>query len=150
MKILFLLLPLFIFAKSELVNCYEIFEQRKNELELKLEQIAEQQQVLQSLKDATMNILKKKEEKLKQKEADINKTLQQIEAIKKENEELVKKYQKILQDIKNTTASKLVKSYSKMRASNAANILANMDTNTSLEKFYLKFSQKWMLKKPPF
>ena len=119
--------------ESKLVNCYKIFDQRRNELEMKLEQIQEQQQAFQALKDASMNILKKKEEKIKKMQAEVNATLAKIEATKKENEELVKKYQQILAQIKSATTSKLVVSYAKMRAGNAANILADMDTNTSLE-----------------
>ena len=119
--------------ESKLVNCYKIFDQRRNELEMKLEQIQEQQQAFQALKDASMNILKKKEEKIKKMQAEVNATLAKIEATKKENEELIKKYQKILAQIKSATTSKLVVSYAKMRAGNAANILADMDTNTSLE-----------------
>jgi flagellar motility protein MotE (MotC chaperone) len=119
--------------ESKLVNCYQIFDQRRSELEMELEQIQEQQQAFQALKDASMNILKKKEAKIKKMQAEINATLAKIESTKKENEALVKKYQQILAQIKNATSSKLVQSYSKMRAGNAANILANMDTNTSLE-----------------
>ncbi|RUM55407.1 MAG: pdp protein [Nautilia sp.] len=139
--LLFLLIPFFLFAdnqsvsdkEAKLVNCYKIFEQRRGELELELEKIAEERQAFQALKDATLNIIKKKQEKLKEKEREINQTLQKIENIKKENEELVKKYQNILKEIKSNTASKLVQSYSKMRAGNAAQILADMDTNSSLE-----------------
>jgi len=119
--------------ESKLVNCYKIFDQRKGELEMQLEQIQEQQQDFQALKDASMNILKKKQAKIKKRQAEINATLSKIEATKKANEDLVKKYQEILAQIKSATTSKLVVSYAKMRAGNAANILADMDTNTSLE-----------------
>ena len=70
-KFLLFLIPFFLFAndtnlsneESKLVNCYQIFDQRRGELEMKLEQIQEQQQAFQALKDASMNILKKKEAK---------------------------------------------------------------------------------------
>jgi flagellar motility protein MotE (MotC chaperone) len=139
-KFLLFLIPFILFAnndftkeESKLVDCYKIFNQRKNELELKLEQIEEQRQAFQALKDASMNLLKKKEEKIKKEQQELNATLQKIEKTKKENEALVKKYEQILKEIKDATSSKLVKSYSKMRAGNAAAILATMDTNTSLE-----------------
>ena len=134
-----ILLIFFIFITSlfaddnKLVNCYEIFEQRKGELQSKIDQIEEEKQAFIALKDASMNILKKKETKIKQKEKELNSTLQKIENIKKQNEALVKKYQKILADIKKTSTSKLVQSYSKMRAGNAAQILQDMDMNTSLD-----------------
>jgi flagellar motility protein MotE (MotC chaperone) len=140
MKILLIPFIFFIllFANNEtkeakLVDCYKIFDQRRGELEMKLEQIEEQKQAFQALKDASMNILKKKEAKIKKEQEELNATLNKIEATKKENEEILKKYQQILKQIKDATASKLVQSYSKMRAGNAANIISNMDTNTSLE-----------------
>ena len=133
------ILLIFIFITSlfaddnKLVNCYEIFEQRKGELQSKIDQIEEEKQAFIALKDASMNILKKKEAKIKQKEKELNTTLQKIENLKKQNEELVKKYQKISADIKKASTSKLVQSYSKMRAGNAAQILQDMDINTSLD-----------------
>jgi len=119
--------------ESKLVNCYKIFDQRKGELEMQVEQIQEQQQAFQALKDASMNILKKKEAKIKKMQTEVNATLAKIETTKKSNEELLKKYQQILAQIKSATTSKLVISYAKMRAGNAANIISALDTNTSLE-----------------
>ena len=95
---LFIFLPFYLLFGAEknisqttLVNCYEIFEQRRGELEYKLNQIEEQRQAFQALKDASMNILKKKEEKIDKKLKEVNATLQTIEQRKKEIEELVKK-----------------------------------------------------------
>ena len=134
MRILFLFIFITsLFADNKLVNCYEIFEQRKSELQSKIDQIEEEKQAFIALKDASMNILKKKEAKIKQKEKELNATLAKIEETKKQNEALVKKYQKILADIKKASTSKLVISYSKMRAGNAAKILQDMDMNTSLD-----------------
>ena len=136
MKILLLLLPFLLFAndvkEAKLVDCYQIFEQRRAELEAQVAQIEEQRQAFIALKDASMNILKKKEEKVNKQLKEVNNTLAKIEQTKKQNEELVKKYQKILEEIKNTQTSKIVQSYSKMRAGNAAKILQDMDMNTSL------------------
>jgi flagellar motility protein MotE (MotC chaperone) len=138
MRFFILFLPFLLFAndldkkEANLVNCYQIFDQRRAELEAKVEQIEEQRQAFIALKDASMNLLKKKEAKVNQKLKEVNATLAKIEQIKKQNEALVKKYQKILDDIKKASTSKLVQSYSKMRAGNAAKILQNMDTNTSL------------------
>ncbi|NPA55777.1 MAG: MotE family protein [Epsilonproteobacteria bacterium] len=129
-------LPLFVFAKvdkSKLINCYEIFEQKRAELEAEVEKIEEQRQAFIALKDASMNILKKKEQKVNQKLKEVNDTLNKIEQIKKQNEALVKKYKQILEEIRNANTSKLVQSYAKMRAGNAAKILQDMDMNTSLD-----------------
>ena len=138
MRFFILFLPFLLFAndldkkEANLVNCYQIFDQRRAELEAKVEQIEEQRQAFIALKDASMHLLKKKEAKVNAKLKEVNATLAKIEQIKKQNESLVKKYQKILDDIKKASTSKLVQSYSKMRAGNAAKILQNMDTNTSL------------------
>ena len=137
--LLFLMIPFMLFAevnKTKLINCYEIFEQRRAELEMILDKIDEQKQAFIALKDANMHIIKQREKKLLQQEKEVNATLNKIELIKKQNEELVKKYQQILQEIKKTTNSKLVKSYAKMRAGNAAKILQDMDMNSSLNILY--------------
>ena len=136
MRILFLLLPVFIFAevnKSKLVDCYEIFEQRRAELEAEVAKIEEQRQAFIALKDASMNILKKKEAKIDKKLKEVNATLSKIEALKKQNEELVREYKNILKQIKKQTTSKLVQSYAKMRAGNAAKIIQDMDESTALD-----------------
>jgi len=136
MRILILFLPFILFAevnKTKLINCYEIFEQRRAELEAKLDAIEEQKQAFIALKDASMNILKKKEAKVNKKLKEVNEILAKIEETKKQNEELIKKYQAILEELKKAQTSKLVQSYAKMRAGNAAKILQDMDMNTSLE-----------------
>jgi len=136
MKILLLLLPFILFAndvkESNLVNCYKIFDQRRGELEMEVEKIEAQRQAFIALKDASMNILKKKQAKVDAKLKDVNNTLQLIKDTKKQNEQLVAKYQKILDEIKKAQTSKLVQSYSKMRAGNSAKILQDMDTKTAL------------------
>jgi flagellar motility protein MotE (MotC chaperone) len=137
MRFLILIIPfVFVFAsevnKSKLINCYDIFEQRRGELESKISQIEEQRQAFIALKDASMNILKKKEKKITQKLQEINITLNKIEKTKKENEKLLKQYQQILEEIKKSTSSKLIQSYSKMRAGNAAKIIQEMDNDTAL------------------
>jgi len=137
--ILFLIIPFILFAevnKTKLINCYEIFEQRRATLELLIDKINEEKQAFIALKDANMNLIKKREAKLKQKEKEINNTLEKIAKLKKENEQLVNKYKKILNEIKNTTNSKLIQSYAKMRAGNAAKILQEMDINHSLNILY--------------
>jgi len=129
-------LPFLLFAKvdkSKLIDCYEIFDQRRAELESQAEQIEEERQALIALKDATMNILNKKKKKIQQKLQEVNATLAKIEKTKKENEALVNKYKQILEEIKKAQTSKLVQSYAKMRAGNAAKIIQDMDIKTSLD-----------------
>ena len=137
MRFLVLLVPFLLFANNDvkeanLVNCYQIFDQRRAELEAQVEQIEEQRQAFIALKDASMNILKKKQAKIDAKLKEVNTTLAKIEQTKKENEAILKENKKILKEIKKAQTSKIVQSYAKMRAGNAAKILQDMDMNTSL------------------
>ena len=136
MRFILLLFPFILLAgevnRSKLINCYEVFEERRAELEFQVEQIEEQRQAFIALKNASMNLLKKKELKIDKKLKEVNATLQKIEKLKKEKEALVKEYKKILKEIKKAETSKLVQSYAKMRAGNAAKILQEMDMNVSL------------------
>ena len=68
--------------ESKLVNCYEIFNQRKMELEEQASEVEAQRQALQALKDATMHIFKKKEQMIDKKQKELNATLQKIENTK--------------------------------------------------------------------
>ena len=78
-KLLFFI-PLFLFAvdNQKLLDCYDIFAQKKAELEAEAEKILEQKEALEALKNTYMALIKKKEEKLNQKEAEINATLKKI------------------------------------------------------------------------
>ena len=68
---LWFFLPVLIYAEnSKLLECNKIFEERKHELELKLEAIDEQQQAYEALKEATEAMMKRKEEQLLKKEQD--------------------------------------------------------------------------------
>ena len=62
--------PVFLFAvdNQKLLDCYEIFDQKKAELEAEAEKLLEKQEAFEALKNTYMALMKKKEEKLKQKE----------------------------------------------------------------------------------
>ena len=119
--------------KQKLLDCYEIFEQKKADLEEQAEKLLEEKEAFESFKNTYMVLIKKKEERLKKKELELNATLQAIEKRKKEIEELVKKNQKILEEIKNAKLDKVTQSYAKMRPKNAANVLSNMEVEEALE-----------------
>jgi len=132
-KLLFI--PLFLFAvdNQKLLDCYEIFDQKKAELEAEAEKILEQKEAFEALKNTYMVLMKKKEKRLKEKEKELNATLTKIENEKKNLQALIKKYQEILQAIKNAKLDKITKSYAKMRPNNAAQILSNMKPKDALE-----------------
>jgi len=135
LKKLLILIPFLLFAvdNQKLLDCYEIFEQKKAELEAKAEKIIEQQEALEALKNTYMALFKKKEEKLKQKEAEINATLKKIELEKEEIKKLVEQNKKLLEEIKNAKLDKVAQSYAKMRPKNAASILEKMPENDALK-----------------
>ncbi|WP_459886296.1 MotE family protein [Caminibacter profundus] len=124
--------PLLGVDKQKLLDCYEIFDQKKAELEAEAEKILEQKEALEALKNTYMALIKKKEQKLKLKEQEINASLKKIENEKKRIEELLKENKKILEDIKNAKLDKITQSYAKMRAKNAAEILSKMPEKKAL------------------
>jgi site-specific DNA-adenine methylase len=82
-KKIFLILffsSLFAVDNQKLIDCYDIFEQKKEELESEAEKILEQREALEALKNTYMALIKKKEAKLKAEEKEINATLEKIES----------------------------------------------------------------------
>jgi flagellar motility protein MotE (MotC chaperone) len=138
--------------KQKLLDCYEIFEQKRAELEAEAEKILEQKEALESLKNTYMALIKKKEAKLKEKEKEINATLEKIEKKKKEIEDLIKKNKEILNAIKQAKMDKVTQSFAKMRPKNAASVLSNMkdeDALNILEKLPPKIVAKIFAKMDP-
>ena len=132
--IVFILIsPLFAVDNQKLIDCYKIFEQKRAELESKAEQILEQQEALETLKNTYMALINKKEKQLKLKEKELNQTKKEIELKEKKIKELVKKNEEILAQIKSAKLDKITKSFSKMRPKNAAKILENMNEKDAIE-----------------
>jgi len=131
--LIFLFSPLFAVDNQKLIDCYKIFEQKRAELEAKAEQILEQQEALETLKNTYMALMKKKEKELKQKEIELNQTKEEIKEEEKRLQELIKKNEEILAQIKSAKLDKVTKSFAKMRAKNAAKILENMNKNDAIE-----------------
>ncbi|ACM93315.1 pdp protein [Nautilia profundicola AmH] len=134
-KLWLIILPVFLFAvdQQKLLDCYEIFDQKRAELEAQAEKLLEKQEAFEALKNTYMALMKKKEEKLKKQQDEINATLAKIEDEKKQIEALIKKNQQILADIKKAKLDKITQSYAKMRPNNAAQILSNMKPKDALE-----------------
>ncbi len=126
-KLVFLIIPFTLLAQMpEPFECSKIFEERKQELELKLEQIDEQRQAYEALKDATEAMLKRKEDKLKKIAEDLNATRIKLQIQKREIKRLIAKNEKLLKAIKEAKADKVSQTYAKMKASAAAQILSSM------------------------
>ena len=132
---LFIFFPLFLFSidNQKLIDCYQIFEQKRAELEAEAEKILEEKEALEALKSTYMALIKKKENKLKQKEIELNQTLKLIENKKKELENLIKKNEELLKAIKSAKLDKITQSYAKMKPKNAAQILEVMNPEDAVE-----------------
>ena len=130
--LLFFISPLFAVDNQKLFECYQIFSQKKAELESEAQNLIERQEAFESLKNTYMALMKKKEAELKKKQSEINATLAKIEDEKKQILSLVAKNKKILQDIKNAKMNKITQSYAKMKAKNSALILENMKTKDAV------------------
>ncbi len=108
-------------------DCTKIFEERKSELVERLENLDDQEQALEALRDATSMLLDKKKVKI---EAQLSK-IKEIEQNTKNKETSIKalmaENEKILKEIKTAKLSKITTMYSKMKAGAAAAIFEKMD-----------------------
>jgi flagellar motility protein MotE (MotC chaperone) len=108
-------------------DCTKIFEERKQELIERLENIDDQEQSLEALREATATLLDKKKVKI---EAQLTE-LKKVEASVKSKEENIKKLladnQKVLDDIQKAKLNKISTLYSKMKAGAAALVFTEMD-----------------------
>ncbi len=132
--LLIIMLATYIFAVDNTLvyNCNKIFQDRKNQLLLQLDQIDEQQQALSALKIATSNLLKKKAALIKIEEKDINQKLKLIITKEASAKKMLDKNKKILAQMQATTMSAMAKTYSKMKANAAASILSDMNATIAV------------------
>jgi flagellar motility protein MotE (MotC chaperone) len=114
-------------AKSELYDCTQVFEERKQELILELERIDEQEQALNALKEATEELLKQKEAKLAEKEAKLDFQENDLKQREDEVEKKLKKTAELLKALKEQKMDKVSQTYAKMKAQSAADILSKLD-----------------------
>jgi flagellar motility protein MotE (MotC chaperone) len=116
---------------SKLYDCTKVFEDRKNELLLQLDQIDEQQQSLSALKIATDNLLKKKTALLKIQEQDVNDKLKLVTQKEKAIKKMLDENKKILASMKKATKDKISQTYSKMKPAAAAGVLSDMNESVA-------------------
>ena len=108
------------------VDCVAVFDPRKDELKLEVDKLDEARQGLEAFKASTNSLYEERNAKLIAKEADINATLVKIEKEKKNIEELVKKNDEILAQLKAMTMDKVGETYGKMKDQAAADVLSAM------------------------
>ncbi|QCD44547.1 MotE family protein [Campylobacter mucosalis] len=122
-----------IFSYEIPVDCTQIFEARKAEIEKELEIIDEQRQALEAFRASIRASYDENLAKLAKKEADINATMRQVEKKNKEIEQKIAQNQKILDELKTNSNDKLTQSYAKMKDQAAADVLAQLSRASAAE-----------------
>ena len=109
------------------VDCVSIFETRKDELKRELAKIDEARQALEAFRASSAALFEERNAKLAAKEAEINATLTRAQEEKKQTEQLLKKNDEILKELKAMTSDKVGETYGKMKDQAAADVLSAMD-----------------------
>ena len=132
-------------AKTNMFECNKIFEDRKSELILEIDRINDKEDSLQSLKEATNMLLKKKKAKLDIQEKEVNSKLEKISSKEEKIEKMLEENKKLLKEIEKLKLDKISDTYSKMKAKSAANILAELRPKDAL-KILLNIKAKTLAK----
>lgn len=109
------------------VDCVSIFETRKDELKRELAKIDEARQALEAFRASSAALFEERNAKLAAKEAEINATLTRAQEEKKHTEQLLKKNEEIVKELKAMTSDKVGEAYGKMKDQAAADVLSAMD-----------------------
>ena len=109
------------------VDCVSIFETRKDELKRELAKIDEARQALEAFRASSAALFEERNAKLAAKEAEINATLTRAQEEKKQTEQLLKKNEEIVKELKTMTSDKVGETYGKMKDQAAADVLSAMD-----------------------
>lgn len=128
MKKILILAVLFLraFCADAPVDCVAVFEARKDELRLEVDKLDEARQSMEAFRASTNSLYEERNAKLIAKEADINATLAKVQKEKRSIEELVKKNDEILAQLKAMTMDKVGETYGKMKDQAAADVLSAM------------------------
>ncbi|CAD7286276.1 MotE family protein [Campylobacter suis] len=121
-----ILLKVTLFGYDVPVDCVQIFEARKAEIQKEVELIDEQRQALEAFRASTRTLYEENLAKLAKKEAEINATMKQVEQKRKEIDTQIASNQKILDELKSGTSGKVTLSYAKMKDQAAADTLSAM------------------------
>lgn len=121
---------------DNVIYCNKIFEQRKNEIVLEVQNLEQQKRLMTSLYEEQQAINDKKLQNLKLQEQKIDTLLK--EAADRENEikELIRQNEELLESIKNAKNDKITQTYAKMRDSKAGAIIENMPLKEAAELLF--------------
>ena len=109
------------------VDCVSIFEARKDEIKKEIARLDEARQSLEAFRASSAALFEERNAKLAAKEADINATLARAQEEKKQTEQLLKKNEEIVKELKTMTSDKVGETYGKMKDQAAADVLSAMD-----------------------
>ena len=109
------------------VDCVSIFEARKDEIKKEIARLDEARQSLEAFRASSAALFEERNAKLAAKEAEINATLSRAQEEKKQTEQLIKKNDEILKELKTMTSDKVGETYGKMKDQAAADVLSAMD-----------------------
>ena len=109
------------------VDCVSIFEARKDEIKKEIARLDEARQSLEAFRASSAALFEERNAKLAAKEAEINATLSRAQEEKKQTEQLLKKNEEIVKELKTMTSDKVGETYGKMKDQTAADVLSAMD-----------------------
>ena len=109
------------------VDCVSIFEARKDEIKKEIARLDEARQSLEAFRARSAALFEERNAKLAAKEAEINATLSRAQEEKKQTEQLLKKNEEIVKELKTMTSDKVGETYGKMKDQAAADVLSAMD-----------------------
>lgn len=109
------------------VDCVSIFEARKDEIKKEIARLDEARQSLEAFRASSAALFEERNAKLVAKEAEINATLSRAQEEKKQTEQLLKKNEEIVKELKTMTSDKVGETYGKMKDQAAADVLSAMD-----------------------
>lgn len=118
-----------VMAYAETIDCTQVFEQRKGELLREVEKVDEARQSFEALQAATNALFDKQKAALKEKENDLAKTKQEIEAKEQHIAQMLEENKKLLEMVEAKKNEKVDDTYIKMKDAAAAAILEKLPLN---------------------
>lgn len=117
-------------------ECNKIFEQRKYELQYKLERIEEKTQALEALNSAQKQQQGQREEVLQKKINELNTALTEQKQREQNIKNMLDENKKILEETKQAKESKIKEATLKMKPGNAAAMLSEMNVSQAAAILY--------------
>ncbi|MGX3010528.1 MotE family protein [Helicobacter sp. 23-1044] len=133
MRIIFMAICCVGWAVCNMIDCSAIFAERKNELQSKLNKIAEQKKMLNILYDEQKRANSDRMEQLKLQEIKVQKLIDEAKMRENEIKNLIKQNEELLAQIDAKKSTKIAETYAKMKDSKASEIFQAMPLNQAAE-----------------